>query len=358
MSSASRRCASSSRTSSSTARSSSRWSRVAASSRASRRRSSNASIAICVWRSISRSVTRSSRSVWRRSHSTSTTSSRARTSDLGPLDRLRDRRLAAAEPLGDLLDRAPALHRLRLELVERLGHRLSGGALELLAQPDHGLALLVGGRAELGRLRLEPRLDVGDRLPVPLAEVGELRLEVALRALEIVGEAAQPLLEPPLGRRELVGERLARCGARARRTRRAAPPPAGAPRPRARTRSRRARARGRGGSPPRAPGSRPRPRRGLRRAPRRRAAAVAVDAARARRSASQSDEERRDRRAEARAEDPDGHVADGRSGGRGHDALREAEDVRRVVAALDPPQPRVVRAVVGVAPARARSASM
>jgi hypothetical protein len=79
---------------------------------------------------------------------------------------------------------------VRLELVERFRDGLARDPLELLAQANHRLSLLVRRRAELGRLRLEPRLDLGDRLAVPLAELVQLRLEVPLRALEIVGDAA------------------------------------------------------------------------------------------------------------------------------------------------------------------------
>src|SRR6185312_8346973 len=129
---------------------------------------------------------------------------------LALLDRLGDRRLARAEPLGRLLDRTPALEGLGLELVERLADRLSGGALELLAQPEHRLPLLVRRRAELARLALEACLDVGDGLLVPLLESRELRFEVALGALEVLREAAQALLEAALAAGQLLGEALAR----------------------------------------------------------------------------------------------------------------------------------------------------
>ena len=72
-----------------------------------------------------------------------------------------------------------------------------------------GLALLVARRAELGRIALDPRLDLRDRLLLPLAEPGELGLQVALGAVEVVGDALQALVEPPLGRREHVRERFA-----------------------------------------------------------------------------------------------------------------------------------------------------
>ena len=54
---------------------------------------------------------------------------------LGPLDLLGQLVLALAEALGDLFDYAPPLGRVRLELVERLGDRLLGGALQLVAKP-------------------------------------------------------------------------------------------------------------------------------------------------------------------------------------------------------------------------------
>ena len=90
------------------------------------------------------------------------------------LDALGDRRLPRPQPLGDLLDRAAPLDRVRLELVERLGHRRGRCALELLAEPHDGPPLLVARRPELGRLALDPRLDLGDRLLLALGETGEL----------------------------------------------------------------------------------------------------------------------------------------------------------------------------------------
>src|SRR5437870_2693538 len=57
-------------------------------------------------------------------------------------------------------------------------------------------------------------LDVGDRLAVALLQPGELRLDVTLRAIEIVGEGAQTLVDTPLdlgegGREHLAGAALA-----------------------------------------------------------------------------------------------------------------------------------------------------
>ena len=126
------------------------------------------------------------------------------------LERLGDGRLARPQPLGDLLDRATALDRLRLQLVERLGHRLSGCPLELLAEPEDGAPLLVRRRAELRRLGLEAGRHLGERLLVALLERRELRLDVSLSALEVLGEGAQPLLQSPLRARELLDEGVAR----------------------------------------------------------------------------------------------------------------------------------------------------
>ena len=55
---------------------------------------------------------------------------------LAALDLLRERLLAPAQPLGDLLDHPPALAGVRLQLLQRLGDGGLRRALELLAQPD------------------------------------------------------------------------------------------------------------------------------------------------------------------------------------------------------------------------------
>ena len=86
-----------------------------------------------------------------------------------------------------------------LELVERLGDRLSGNSLELLPQADDGLALLVRRRPELGGLGLEPGLHLGDRGAVSLPEVRQLGFEVVLRPIEVLREGMQAVLEPALG---------------------------------------------------------------------------------------------------------------------------------------------------------------
>ena len=70
----------------------------------------------------------------------------------------------------DLLDHPAALARVRLQLLECFRHRRLRRALELLTQPQHGRALLLGRRDELCRLGLDSRLRLGDQLPLPLLE--------------------------------------------------------------------------------------------------------------------------------------------------------------------------------------------
>src|SRR5215213_6867050 len=62
--------------------------------------------------------------------------------------------------------------------------------------------LRVGGQA---------RLVCGHRVALPLAELGELSLELALTAVEIRGPRHQPLFQPLLYRRDCVGELDARA---------------------------------------------------------------------------------------------------------------------------------------------------
>ena len=227
---------------------------------------------------------------------------------LGLLDPLGDRRLARPQPLGDLLDRAAPLDRVRLELVEGLGDGGRRGAFELLAKPDHGLALLVARRAELGRLAVDPGLDVGDRLLLALGQAGELGLEVALRPLEVVGDPLQPLVEPSLHLRRACPRAPRSPAAPARRRSRAAPLRGGAPPLRAGRSCRPARGRACGGSPPRALRSPPPRRRwigGARRGDER--VGLAGAAARAPQREPQADRGH-ERDAEAGGKDPDGHA--------------------------------------------------
>ncbi len=106
--------------------------------------------------------------------------------------------LARPQPLGDLLDPAASLDRVRLQLVQRLRDGLLRRLLQLLAEPQHGRALLVARLHELRRLRLDPRLGLGDQRLLPLGEPAELGLEVPLSSLEVVLPGANAVLDTPL----------------------------------------------------------------------------------------------------------------------------------------------------------------
>ena len=110
----------------------------------------------------------------------------ARRLGLASLDLLHQRLLPPPQPVGDLLDHASPFGGVRLDLLQRLGDGGLRRALELLAQADHGRALLVRGRDELGGLCLDPCFGVCDQLLLSLLEPSQVRLEALLCAVEVV----------------------------------------------------------------------------------------------------------------------------------------------------------------------------
>ena len=196
------------RTNVSTARSSSRESRTAASSRAERMVASNWTPAASAWRSASRAIARWSFSSWRRSMSANDASIRRAASVSAALDLLGQRLLAPAQPLGDLLDHAAALARVRLELLQRLGDRLLRSALELLAQAR---APRRAARRRWSRARTASASIRASASAISCfcrcSSRRMLGLEVLLGAVEVV--AASPAAAPRpgrVGRGERVGE--------------------------------------------------------------------------------------------------------------------------------------------------------
>ena len=134
-----------------------------------------------------------------------TTSSRARASVSAPLDLLGDRRLARPQPLGDLLDRAPPLDRLRLELVERLRDRL-------LRPPARA------PRAAAGRPR------AARRCVVP-SSAASASIRASASAISLLLPLREPRRAAPRG---AAGRARGRPASRAGAPRRASPPPASA----------------------------------------------------------------------------------------------------------------------------------
>jgi hypothetical protein len=129
---------------------------------------------------------------------------------LAPLDLLGQGLLPLSQPLRDFLDDAPALARVRLQFVERFCDGSLCRPLELLAQAQHRGALLIGSRNELGGLGLDPSLRVGDQLTLALLQLSDLAGEAVLRAVEVVGPGAQPLLHAHLDRYERLRELVPR----------------------------------------------------------------------------------------------------------------------------------------------------
>jgi hypothetical protein len=160
------------------------------------------------------------------------------------------------------VERAPAVVRGELELLGRGLERLLDGALELLPQACEQRVLLLALGREALRVRGDPGLDLGERLPVPLLEAadlvgdrllstlevrrpaGELLLDLLLEGEQALGELADGLplslgeLAPPLLGEPALLLREERARACAGAPRRAPSPPArrtrggGAPRPR------------------------------------------------------------------------------------------------------------------------------
>ena len=118
--------------------------------------------------------------------------------------------LAPAQPLAELVQRAPPVGRVRLELRARLGDDLLGGLTELLAEPEHGRALLLRPGVEALDVGADARLGLGDQLALALGEPRELRVEVLLRALEVLRPAGEAALDSALRLGEPFRERRAR----------------------------------------------------------------------------------------------------------------------------------------------------
>ncbi len=124
---------------------------------------------------------------------------------LGAVDLLRDRVLVLTQPFRDVLDRPTTVVGLRLELLEGLRQSVPRRRLELVPKPGSCGALLVDGRAELGGLGVDARLDLRDPLALVLLQCGNLTTEGVLRPLEVGLPGPQSFLDAPLDRREGLG---------------------------------------------------------------------------------------------------------------------------------------------------------
>src|SRR5581483_3542842 len=103
--------------------------------------------------------------------------------------------LAIAQAVGDLVQRAPTLGGVRLELVRRLLDRLLDLALLLGTQPRDRGAMLLGIREQTLRLASEPCLCVCDQLPLTLLEPRKLAGETLAQPLEVLRPGPELRLE-------------------------------------------------------------------------------------------------------------------------------------------------------------------
>ena len=194
----------------SSALSSSRFSRSADLSRdwricSSKRRSASSTIRV-----VARSRARPRDSTCRRSASASVAWRRWVGLQLLPLDLVAHRALARPQALADLVQRAPPLRRVRLDL-ERGGLRdVLRHPLEVLAELGE-LGALLGGEG-LQVVGVGGELDVvgPESLALALGEVGELRLTRALAPVEVVDPALDLLLELALRLGDTVDQALPR----------------------------------------------------------------------------------------------------------------------------------------------------
>ena len=114
--------------------------------------------------------------------------------------------LAVAQAVGDLVQRAPPLGRVRLELGRALVDRLLDLPRHLLAHARERGAVVLGVRDEPLGLGGEPRLRVRDQLLLPLLEAGELGGEPLAHALEVLRPGRQLPLDLLLGGDQPAGE--------------------------------------------------------------------------------------------------------------------------------------------------------
>ena len=124
-------------------------------------------------------------------------------------DLLAERLLALAQPLGDLVQCAPALDALRLELGVRVLNRLFDRTPELVAHPGNRGALLVALADDSLGIRRDPGLDLCDELAMSLAHERDLLRESLLNSVQVGRPLGEPSLHLLLRRAERRGELVA-----------------------------------------------------------------------------------------------------------------------------------------------------
>ena len=123
------------------------------------------------------------------------------------LDPFHELALAPTHAFVELVERAPPLGRVRLDLCVRGGEHPFERLVELGAQTlDRGAQLLALRRESVG-VGGKPQLGLGDELLLPLAELGDVQLGRLRGAVEILRPAGESLLDLRLRVGERLGER-------------------------------------------------------------------------------------------------------------------------------------------------------
>ena len=127
------------------------------------------------------------------------------------LDQLHQLSLALADSLVELVQRAPALGSVCVELGRSGLHRLLHCARDFVAKTNEPGALLLALAFEPLGVRRDPRLGVRDQLLLAMCKLRQLVGHSVLRSLEIVAPGVEAGLHLLLRRREGLAELVGGC---------------------------------------------------------------------------------------------------------------------------------------------------
>ena len=153
----------------------------------------------------------------------------ARRVGLLALDPAHEVALPCAQPLGDLMQRAPPLRRMRLELPRGRGCGFLGGPAEVITQPGDRRPLLLVRRLQAIRIAVEPRLQRLDQRSLSLRRSARGGLRAAAARGRDPGATPRAAARPAPAPSKRPRRARAAAAARSRRAPCGASPPAAAP---------------------------------------------------------------------------------------------------------------------------------
>ncbi len=118
------------------------------------------------------------------------------------VDLLLQSALAEAEPVGELLERLPPLDPVLLEVGGGRRRHLLRAPRQVLAQLRGQGPVLFERRLQLLGVGVDPPLDLGRQLHLALREPRNLLGEALLKLVQVAAPLREPLLHPPLRRRQ------------------------------------------------------------------------------------------------------------------------------------------------------------